>query len=183
MSLPGAGDRTLRRNRWLSAEARVTTNHSAHSMIVNLERKPFSVPEFLAGGIALATVVLIAFGGLRVAQPQNSLPAPTRYEPVSIRSSEALAKLSIEQPSELSDVAGAMRDVQSPDTRLGAGNSTPIESNGAKAPRPPVADRSEVPAAGSPVGLGIQQHGIVADSLGVTDVIWGPPLSNPLRDF
>jgi hypothetical protein len=153
-------------------------------MSVNSEHKPFSVPEFLGGGIALATVALIAFGGLRVTQPQNSLPAPTRYEPVSIRSSEALAKLSIEQPRELSDVAGATRDVQSPDTRLGTGNSTPIESNGAKAPRPPVADRSEVPAAGSPVGLGIQQHGIVADSPGVfTNVILGPPLSNPLRDF
>ena len=110
-------------------------------MSVNSERKPFSVSEFLGGGIALATVALIAFGGLRVAQPQNST-----------------------------------RDVQSPDTRLGTGNSTPIESNGAKALRPPVADRSEVPTAGRPVGLGIQQHGIVGDSLGVTDVIWGPPL-------
>ena len=110
-------------------------------MSVNSERKPFSVPEFLGGGIALATVALIAFGGLRVAQPQNSLPAPTRYAPVSIQSSEALAKLSLEQPRELSDVAGATRDVQSPDTRLGTGNSTPIESNGAKAPGPPAADR------------------------------------------
>ena len=151
-------------------------------MSVNSGRKPFSVPEFFAGGIALATVALIAFGGLRVTQPQNSLPAPRRSEPVSIRSSEALAKLSIEQPRELSDVAGATRDVQSPDTRLGTGNSTPIESNGAKARRPPVADRSEVPTADRPVGLRIQQHGIVGDSLGVTDVIWGPPLSNPLRD-
>ena len=94
-------------------------------MSVNSERKPFSVPEFLGGGIALATVALIAFGGLRVTQPQNSLPAPTRYEPVSIRSSEALAKLSIEQPRELSDVAGATRDVQSPDTRLGTETRRP----------------------------------------------------------
>jgi hypothetical protein len=116
-------------------------------MSVNSERKPFSVPEFLGGGVALATVVLIAFGGLRVAQPQNSLPAPARYEPVSIRSSEALAKLSLEQSRELSDVAGATRDVQSPVIRLGAGNSTPIESNGAKAPRPPAADRPAAPAA------------------------------------
>jgi len=116
-------------------------------MSVNSERKPFSVPEFFGGGIALATVALIAFGGLRVAQPQNSPPAPGRYAPVSIQSSEALAKLSIEQPRELSDVAGATRDMQSPDTRLGTGNSTPIESNGAKAPRPPAADRSAAPAA------------------------------------
>jgi hypothetical protein len=115
-------------------------------MSVNSERKPFSVPEFLGGGIALATVALIAFGGLRVAQPQNSLPAPARYAPVSIQSSEALAKLSLEQPRELSDVVGATRDVQSADTRLGTGNSMPIESNGAKAPRPPAADRSAAPA-------------------------------------
>ena len=116
-------------------------------MSVNSERKPFSVPEFLGGGIALATVALIAFGGLRVTQPRNSLPAPARYAPVSIQSSEALAKLSLEQPRQLSDVAGATRDVQSPDTRLGTGNSTPIESNGEKAPRPPAADRSAAPSA------------------------------------
>src|SRR5882724_4731963 len=175
MSLRGAGDRTLPRNQWLSAEARVTPKHSARSiMIVNLEHRPFSVPEFWGGGIALATVALIAFGGLPFAQPQNSLPAPKRYASVSIQSSETLAKLSLERPGELSDVAGATRDVQSPDTRLDTGNSTPIESNGAKAPRPPVADRLAAPAAGRPDGFRIQQHGIEAGSLGgFTDVIWG----------
>jgi hypothetical protein len=110
-------------------------------MIVNLELKPFSVPEFWGGGIALATIALIAFGGLPFAQPQNSLPAPKRYASVSIQSSETLAKLSLEQPRELSDVAGATRDVQSPDTRLDTGNAMPIEPNGAKAPLPPAADR------------------------------------------
>jgi hypothetical protein len=134
---------------------------------VNLEREPFSVPEFLGGGIALATVALIAFGGLRVAQPRNSLPAPARY-----------ASVAIEPPRDLSDVAGA-----TPDTRLGTGNSTPIESNGAAAQRPPAADRPAAPAAGQPAGLRIQPHGIEAGSLGeFTDVIWGPPLSSPLRD-
>jgi hypothetical protein len=105
-------------------------------MCLNLERKPFSVPEFLGGGIALATVALIAFGGLRVAQSQNSLPAPTRYASVSIESSEALAKLSIEQPRELSDVAGATHDVQSPDTRLGYGqlDGHRVEWRGGDAP-------------------------------------------------
>jgi hypothetical protein len=182
MSLPGAGERTLRRNLWAQlGGSRHPETFGPQS--VNLERKPFSVLEFLGGGIALATIALIAFGGLRVAQPRNSLPAPTRYASVSIQSSEALAKLSLEQPRELSDVAGATRDVQSPDTRLGTGNSTPIESNGAKAPRPPVADRSAAPAAGWPVGLRIRQRGIEADSLGVfTDVISGPPLPDPLRD-
>jgi len=152
-------------------------------MSVNLELKPFSVPEFWGGGLALATVALIAFGGLPFAQPKNSLPAPKRYASVSIQSSEALAKLSIEQPGELSDVAGATRDVQSPDTRLGTDNATPIEANGAVAPRPPAADRPAAPAVGSPVGLPVQQHGIEADSPGaVTDVVWAPPSSNPLPD-
>src|SRR6266700_2793530 len=137
----------------------------------NLERRPFSAPEFWAGGIALATVVLIACGGLRVAQPQNALPAPTRYASVSIQSSEALAKLSVEQPRTLSDVAGAMRDVQSPDARLGTGSTTPVESNGAEALRPPTADRSATPAAGGPVGLRTQQPGTEADSQVLTDAI------------
>jgi hypothetical protein len=149
-------------------------------MSVNLERKPFSAPEFVGGGIALATVALIAFGGLRVTQPQNALPAaPTRYASVSIQSSDASAKLSIGQPQELSGVAGATRDVQSPDARSGTGNSAPADSIGARAVEPPAADRS----AGWPVGLRIQQHGIEVDSQGAfTDVIWVPPMPNPLRD-
>jgi hypothetical protein len=152
-------------------------------MCLNLERKPFSVPEFLGGGIALATVALIALGGLRAAQPRNSLPAPARYASVSIEPSEALAKLSTEQPRASSVAAGATHDVPSPDTRLATGNSTPIESNGAEARLPPAADHPAAPTAGWPAGLRTQQRGIEADSPGVlTDVIWGPPLSNPLRD-
>jgi hypothetical protein len=152
-------------------------------MSVSLERKPLSVPEFWAGGIALASVALIAFGGLRVAPPQIALPAPTRNASVSIQSSETLAKLSPGQPRALSDVAGATRDVQSPDTRLDTGNATPIASQGAEAPRPPAADRSVAPTAEAPVGLRTRQDGIEADSPGgLTDAIWGRPLSQPPRD-
>jgi len=64
-------------------------------MSVNLEREPFSAPEYLGGGVALATIALIALGGFRVVQPQNSLPAPASYAPVSIQSSETLGKSSI----------------------------------------------------------------------------------------
>jgi hypothetical protein len=153
-------------------------------MIVNLEhRPPFSVPEFWGGGIALATVALIAFGGLPFAQPQNSLPAPKRYASVSIPSSETLAKLSLERPGELSDVAAATPDVQSPDTRLDRGNAMPLEPNGAKAPLPSAADRQAAAAAGAPVGIPVQQRGIEADAPGaVTDVMWARPSSNPLLD-
>ncbi len=157
-------------------------------MNVNLERKPFSAPELLGGGIALATVTLIAFGGLRVTQPQNSLPASTnpaspQYASVSIQSPDALTKSSIEQPRDLSDITGATRDVPSPDTRLSTGNATLVDSNHARAPEPSATDHSMAPPAGWPAGLRIQQHGIEVDSQGVfTDVIRGPPLSNPLRD-
>jgi hypothetical protein len=147
-------------------------------MSVNLERRPFSVPEFWAGGLALAIVALIAFGGLRVTQPQNALPPPTSYASVSIQSSEAPAKSSVEQPRALSDVAAAPPDVRSPDTRLATGNATPIEANGAEALRPPAADRSVAPAAGGAVGSPIQQPGTEADSQVLTDAIWAPRLSN-----
>jgi hypothetical protein len=146
-------------------------------MSVNLERKPFSASEYLGGGVALATIALIAFGGLRIAQPQNLLLAPARPVPVSIQSSETLPQLSIEQPRELSDMAGATRDLQSPDTRLDTGISTPIEPRGAQEP-PPAADRSAAPDAGRSAGVHIQQHGTEADGPGATDVMWGAPLSD-----
>ena len=149
-------------------------------MSVNLEPKPFSLSEFLGGAIALASVALIAFGGIRIAQPQNTLPVPKRYASVSIEPSEGVAELSLEQPRELSDVAGAKHVVQSPDARLATGNSTPIESNGAEAPRPAAVDHSAAPAAEGRIGPLIQRHGTEAGSQSVfTDVIWGRPLSAP----
>jgi hypothetical protein len=152
-------------------------------MSVNLERKPFSVPEFFGGGIALATVALIAFGGLPYTQPRNSIPAPTSYASVSIPSPETLAKLSIEQPRELSDVAEATRDGTSPDNSPSRRNTALIEANGENAPQPSATDHSSTPAAMWPVGLRVQQHGIEVDSMGAfTDVIRGPSLPNALRD-
>jgi len=147
-------------------------------MSVNLEREPFSAPEYLGGGVALATIALIALGGFRVVQPQNSLPAPASYAPVSIQSSETLGKLSIEPPRELSNVAGAVRNARSPDIRLDTGISTPIESNVAQSPRPPAADRLAARDAGRSVGVRPQQYWIGANALRVIDVIWGPPLSD-----
>jgi hypothetical protein len=146
-------------------------------MSVDVEREPFSVPEIWAGGLALATVVLIAFGCLRIAEPQNAVPTPTRYASVSIQS-EALAKSSIERPRVSSNVAGATPDVRSTYTRLGTGNATPIASNDALAPRPPAADRTA--PAEEAVGLRKQQDGMETDAPSVlSDAIWGPP---SLRD-
>jgi hypothetical protein len=73
--------------------------------------------------------------------------------------------------------------VQPPDNRLGAGNSTPIASNDAKAPGPADADRPAAATAAGPDGLRIQQRRTEADSPGVfTDVVWHPQLSNPPPD-
>lgn len=135
------------------------------------------MPELLGGGVALAIVALVAIGGMPVAQPQKSLLSPARYASVSIETSEASAKLSIEQPRELSDAAGITRDAQSTDTRARTGTSVP---NGAELPS---ADRSPPPAEGWPFGIGIQQYGIEGKSSGAfTDVVSGPPSSTPLRD-
>src|SRR3979411_700985 len=110
MSLPAAGARTVRRNQWFSSEARVAPKHSALDIVsVNLEHRPISMPEFLGGGMALATVALIAFGALRFAPSHNS-PPPANYAPVSIDSSEASIKSLVEQPKVLSDVAAPARD-------------------------------------------------------------------------
>ena len=73
-----------------------------------------------------------------------------KYASVSIQSSEALAKLSIEQPRELSDVTGATRDVQSPDTRLGTGQRDAHRVERAKAPEPSATDHPTAPPPGGP---------------------------------
>jgi hypothetical protein len=150
--------------------------HSVHGiMSVDVERKPFSVPEIWAGGLALATVVLIACVGLRVAEPQNAVSTLTRYASVSIQS-ETLPNLSRERPRGLSD-AEAAPDVRSPDSRPGTGNATPIASNGTQAPA--AADRT-APVAGEAVGLRKQQDGGEADMPSVlSGAAWGPP---SLRD-
>jgi hypothetical protein len=166
------------RNRGAQLEGSITPEHPTDCIVsANLEREPLSVPELLGGGVALAIVALVAIGGMPVAQPQKSLLSPARYASVSIETSEASAKLSIEQPRELSDAAGITRDAQSTDTRARTGTSVP---NGAELPS---ADRSPPPAEGWPFGIGIQQYGIEGKSSGAfTDVVSGPPSSTPLRD-
>jgi hypothetical protein len=137
------------------------------------------MPEFLGGGMALATVALIAFGALRFAPSHNSPPA--NYAPVAIDSWEASIKSLVEQPKVLSDVAAPARDVQSPDIPLATGSSTSTPLNEAGAP--PAADRSVAAAAGLPDGAPVQQHGTeTGASGGLTDVAWAPPLPSPLPD-
>lgn len=149
-------------------------------MSVNPESKPLSVPEFWGGGIALATVALIALGGVRFAQLRHSSPAPIRYASASIETSATLAGLSLERPRELSDVAGPTRNVQSSDARPGASNPALIGSNAAEAPRPSGMDHLTAPI-GWPVELRTQRPVIETDPLGtLIAVTWGLPLSGPL---
>jgi hypothetical protein len=148
-------------------------------MSVNLERRPFSASEFLGGGVALATIALIALGGLRLAPPPTALPSPTGYASVSIQSADALAGSPSDQPRRSSDVAEAARDTQAPDSGLGTSKSTLNDPDGAKTSRPSTADRSAAPAAEWPAGLRLRQHGSL---VAFADVIWGPPVFNPLRN-
>jgi hypothetical protein len=191
--VPHAGLSRIRRPRRLLRAFRVEERHASEpssQIRVTLKRsvqrimsgiKFFSASELLGGGTALATIALIAFGSLPLTQPQN-LPAPKRYASVSIPSSDPSAKSLLEQPQQLSDVAGATREARSFDSRLGTGNSALTDSNGATAPEPPATDRSAAPTAGRPVAPRIQQHGVEVDTQGVLTDVWAPPLSNPPRD-
>jgi hypothetical protein len=137
--------------------------------------EPLSASECVVGGIALVTVAMIAFGGIPFTQARNALPAPQRYASVSIDLSQRLARLSIERPSELSEVPTATNDGQSPDTRSNTRRPTSIEWNSAERPRPSVEDRWLAANASWPVELRIKQYGINVDSRGVFgDGIWGP---------
>src|SRR5262245_18874457 len=109
--LGDTGDRMLLRDqRARPSGARLHEIVVRNITSMNLERKPFSVPEFLGGGTALATVALIAFG-MRVVPSQRPLPVPTEdYASVSIQPSETSARSSIPQPRASSDVAEASRD-------------------------------------------------------------------------
>lgn len=148
-------------------------------MSADFEHKPFSASEFLAGGVALATVALIGLGALRMAPPPNAWPASPSYATVSIPSADAPAGFPREQPRNASDAAAAPADASSRDARLGAVKSTLNESDGARAPRASDADRPAAPAAEWPAGLRLRQHGSL---VAFADVIWGPPVFNPLRN-
>jgi hypothetical protein len=142
-----------------------------------------SASECVVGGIALVAVAMIAFGGIPLTEARNALPAPQRYASVSIEPSEALAKLSLEQPVALADVPAETHHVRDSWTRLNANESRPVVPNGAEPLRPLTQDRWAVLDADWPVELRMQQYGIKVDSRGMlTDVMWGPPLSASPRD-
>jgi hypothetical protein len=151
-------------------------------MTANLTCKSFSALEFLGGGIALATVALVAVGSSHSARPQASLPArPLHYATASIEPSEALAKLSLQQSSGLIDSVGETRNPQFSEPPSDMTISKAVEWDATIA-----ADRLAPITRGARVEFefndvtGVQQHVIDAGSLGrFTDAIWGPPSHDP----
>jgi hypothetical protein len=151
-----------------------------------LAYKSLSALEFFGGGMALATVALIAVGSSHSARPHASPPArPLHYATAAIEPSEALAKLSLQQSSEIIDSVGETRDSQSSKPPSDTTISKPVESD-ATIVRPPAPDRLTRVASGAPVefevkdATGVQQQVIEAGSLGrFTDALWGPPALDP----
>jgi hypothetical protein len=158
-------------------------------MRVNLAHKCFSPFEFCGGGIALAIVASIAVGSSYIARPQISLPAkPLHYATAFIEQSEAVAKLSLQQPSGLTDDDGETHNVHSSDPPSDTATTKPDESDATAAP-PPALDRSAHVTRswsvepGTEDATGIPQNMIEAGSLGgFTDAIWGPPSLDLPRD-
>jgi hypothetical protein len=158
-------------------------------MRVKLAHKSFSAFECFGGGIALAIVALIAVGSSYIARPLISLPAkPLHYATAFIEQSEAMAKLSLQQPSEVTNDDGEMHNVQSSDPLSDTATTKPEESDATTAP-PPALDRSARVTRRWPVELGtedatgIPQNMIEAGSLGgFTDAIWGPRSPDLRRD-
>jgi hypothetical protein len=145
--------------------------------------KSFSALEVLGGGIALATVALIAVGGWRSIRPYASLPArPLHYATTSIEPSESLAKLSLQQSNEApADDVAETGNAQSHQPRRDASISKPVESNDTIVLPPTLDHFAPVPRAATvelEVGeaISVQQQVIEAGSIGrFADAIWGPP--------
>lgn len=132
-----------------------------------------SVAEYLGGGLALATVALIAVSSAHIARPEVSVPeVPLHYATAAIDTSEAVAKLSLE-PSAPNETPGATRDKRVSDVGTDAAVSRSIAPNVATVPPPAppsaAADHATPLTARWPVELGM----IDAGSLGRSaDAMW-----------
>src|SRR5215471_622207 len=140
-------------------------------------KKPFSLPEFAAGSIALAVVWLIAFLGIRSAAPPNVSPAnvspakasgPSQSSPATPnpwvearqRLSQSLTAMARAMPNQSTDGVTIRKESLGPD--LGAGNPAAAHPGGTKgsptldflaeaAPSTRIEMRSAVGAASSPL--------------------------------
>jgi hypothetical protein len=107
----------------------------------NFEQKSFSTSELTAGSVALATVALIAFFGLRLDQILSPA-APAKFSTASIQLAGASTGSSAEQPSERS---GVTREQQPSGPASGSDNliapgSSSTKTPGSLAAYPAVAD-------------------------------------------
>jgi hypothetical protein len=152
-----------------------------------LER--FSALELVAGSAALAVVVLIAFTGLRVPQPQASSPAASSSLSNALISSQAFTGASDGQPSEPSESVGTIGKPQSADPRSASAYLISPEPGGAKTPSsPPVdrllaADAERLDGAGMDDAAGLRQR-LVEEALlwEFADQIGGPRSGNAQHD-
>lgn len=159
-------------------------------MSVILEPRPLSISEFVAGTIALVTVAVIVFSSLRLPHSGISLPtAPLRYATTSIQSSMVFAELSREQSNGLSGKAGAARIASLSDAALVSETAVLAAQKDTNILRSSVADGAIALATERPSGLRNanvadgQKYAIDEGSLmGIGDVLWGPPLANPLHN-
>ena len=120
-----------------------------------------SVAEYLGGGLALATVALIAVSSAHIARPQASVPAvPLRYATAAIETSDAAAKLSLEPP-EPNETPGETRNKRVSDQGAAAAAARSIAPDvvsvppAVPQPSSAAADHPTPLAARWPVELGI----------------------------
>jgi hypothetical protein len=147
-------------------------------MSTNAKPKSLSAAEVVAGGAALASVALIALGGVHLVQPRNSLPAPKRYASVSIEPPERLSKVSIEQ---LADLGETRRDAQSPEDRPAI--VEPVQQSTAESSPSPSMDHTVFPAAEWQAQQPSEQHNVEANMPGTfLDATAGLSFSAPPRN-
>jgi hypothetical protein len=107
----------------------------AHGVMnTRFEREPFSVAEFLAGGIALTTVALIAFIGVRTSQPQYPSPSDPSGSAVAGQGDAAPTTASIEMSPRPLGGGSVFLEWQSFNPGAGPGRPLPAPSNGMATP-------------------------------------------------
>jgi len=96
-----------------------------------------SLLELLGGGVAFATVAMIAVSSVHIARPKAPVPAaPLHYATTAIEMSEEAARRSLSELGQPSDGAAVTRNAQSSD------QSSDVVADGAAALKPAESDRT-----------------------------------------
>jgi putative peptidoglycan binding protein len=150
---------------------------SAHGVMnARFEQEPFSVPEFAAGGIALAAVALIAFIGVRTSQPQNLSPVDPPSS-VAVRQWDAASTAaSLERLRRPSDGGGMSREWRSFSPEAGSGVPQMQETLS-----PPAAERNPLNRFDA-TSIQKRLHDL-GYYFGDGNGVWGAASRKALRDF